>query len=327
MNERNKLEVIPFSSISERSFKDNFLSIDELYLADNGEYAIPYVVDPMVLFYNRANLATIGVGQVPTSWEVILGLTPQLTKRTNANVILKSAIAFGTYDNIPNARGIVSLLLLQAGNKIAQVGAQGLRTTLSAGSDEFSRSPGESAIAFYTQFADPAKVVYSWNRSLSDARQSFIAGDSTFYVGYASERQLLSQANPNLNFDMTLVPQPQTSSVHIDYALAYAFAIPKGSPNSQGAFRTAEALASNPEIVITTQRLGVASALRSQPMAQGDIYAPIVNAAALTAAGWLSPAPGVTDRIFSSMINSIISGQATIHDALVTADESFSASY
>lgn len=322
---RSKLTVIPTATISERTYRDRYVPITELFLTQGGTFAMPFVIDPVVLFYNRSLLSSAGVPQVPTTWEGIVGLAERLTVKSDAGLIAKSAIPLGTYENIPHARAIVSLLLLQAGSPIVQFGSGVGRSTLGVGSDSFSRTLADTAIAFYTQFADPAKLVYSWSRSQVNARQSFLAGDAAFYVGLASERKLIAAGNPNLDFDMASVPQPQTATTKVDYALAYGFSVPRGSRNAAGAVRTAVALSDAPSEKIAAPALGVAPALRSELAASGDIYSPIVNAAALRAKGWLSPAPAVVDRIFADMINAIITGRQGVHEAILSADEALTA--
>ncbi len=327
LSEESKLSIIPFSTIPERKFRDTYLPISETYMTSTGTYGIPIAVDPLVLYYNRGSLASAGIAQPPTSWEAVVGMAPHLTSKSAGGTISMSAIPLGTYGNITNARAIVSLLLLQSGSPISQVSSAGIRSTLASGGENSAgASPAESALTFYTQFADPAKIVYTWNRSLADARQSFIAGDTALYVGYASERAFLSAANPNLDFDITAVPQPQTSATKADYGLVYAFAIPKNSKNTADAYKVAEGLSSNAEVSNIVQSLGVAPAIRSllNPGTQ-DVYAPVIYSQALIAKAWLSPAPGVTDRIFADMIDSIISGRATVHDALIAADQSLTA--
>jgi ABC-type glycerol-3-phosphate transport system substrate-binding protein len=85
--------------------------------------------------------------------------------------------------------------------------------------------------------------VYSWNSSESGAQESFTSGAAALYVGYASEQPFISNANPNLAYDMAAIPQPQTAANKVDYGLAYAFAIPKASSNAAGALAAAKALA------------------------------------------------------------------------------------
>lgn len=326
--EEPKLSLIPFSSLPERTYRDSFVPIDEIYLTANGSYGVPFVVDPLVLYYNRATLASAGVAQAPASWEAVVGLAPRLVQKSSANVIGKSAIALGTYDNIPNARAIISLLLLQSGTTISGTTVQGLRSTLLSANanDTFGALPSESAVSFYTQFADPAKIVYSWNRAIPDARSSFISGDTALYVGYASERAILAASNPNLDFDMAAIPQPQTAARSVDYARAYAFAIPKASRNAAGAYQVASALSASSESLITARALGIAPARRDALTPAGsDIVAPVVYPLALMSLGWLSPAPATTDRIFAGMINNVISGAESVHDAIANADQSLNA--
>ncbi len=325
--EESKLNVIPFSTLPERKFRDMFLPISETYLTSSGTYGIPFAVDPLVLYYNRSSLSSAGIAQPPTTWEAVVGMVPPLTRKSGVGSISKSAIPLGTYGNITDARAVVSLLLLQAGSSVSEAGGNGLRSSLLTGGEGANGvGPGESALAFYTQFADPAKIVYTWNRSLADARQSFISSDSAMYVGFASERKLIAASNPNLDFDIAAVPQPQTSAGRVNYAIVYAFAIPKASKNALGAYRAATELSSTTLAPLVAQSLGVAPALRSLLVPEtSDVNAPVVYGQALISKAWLSPAPGVTDRIFADMIDSIISGRATVHDALITADQSLTA--
>ncbi|MDB5189409.1 MAG: hypothetical protein JWL82_366 [Parcubacteria group bacterium] len=325
-SEENKLNIIPFATLPERTFRDSYLPLFSVFQTTGGVYGIPLAVDPLVLYYNRTTLASANISQPPQTWEGVVGSAPRLTVKTNAGVIAKSAIPFGTYENIPHARAIISLILLQSGVGMNDTSSGSLRTSLTSGGDTFNISPGESAISFYTQFADPAKVVYTWNRSKVDGRQSFLAGDSAFYVGFASEHALLTDANPNLDFDMALIPQPETSQVKTDYAIGYAFAFPKGAHNPAGAYRVAVALAAKDKAPLIVQKLSMAPAMRSLMAApSGDLYAPIIYPLALISKSWLSPAPAVTDRIFAGMINDIVSGRSSVREALVTADESLTA--
>ncbi len=322
--EQNKLMVVPFSAIPQRTYLESYLPIDELFLAADGTYGIPFAVDPLVLFYNRTMLSAAGVATPPTSWEAVTGLAERMSQTAGGTVAV-STIPFGTYENVENARAVVSLLLLQAGNPITTVTGSGLSAQLTnAGSSGIA--PAESALAFYTQFSDPVKTVYSWNRAISSARQAFLAGNLAFYPGFASELPSLKAANPNLDFDMTAIPQPQTSAQKLTYGKAYAFAVPKASANMAGAEATAFALAHSSLAATVAQALFMAPATRtSLTPAADDRYAPVYYPQALVARGWLSPSPAETDRIFSTMITNITSGRMTVGQALSDANQSINA--
>lgn len=326
LTERSKLTLIPFKTIPERTFKDSYISIGELFLTADGTYGIPFLVDPLVLYYNRSLLSKAGYAEPPRTWEEVLGATPALTVK-NGSTISKSAIALGTYDNNRNARAIISLLLLQSGNTISENSSKGIQSTLMGnGSQSIGATPAQSAINFYTQFADPAKIVYSYNRGLPDARTTFISGDTALYIGFASEYGFLKAANPNLDFDMTAIPAPQTASSRVDYAHVYALAIPKNAKNQTGSYTLASTLAGEGTVKSAASRTGIAPALRSllssrTESANADVYYPLT----LISKGWLSPAPLVTDRIFAGMITNVISGSQTVKEALQQADDSLSA--
>jgi multiple sugar transport system substrate-binding protein len=320
--EQGKLSVIPFSVISQRAYLDRYLPITELFLATDGTYGIPFAVDPLVLYYNRRMLIDANAAVPPSSWEAVTSLTQQITQSA-AGTVAKSSIPFGVYENVENARAIVSLLLLQAGSPIASVSQSGLRATLSEGNASV-----EPALTFYTQFADPVKTVYTWNRAISSARQAFLGGTLAFYPGFASELPALTAANPNLDFDMTAIPQPQTATQRLTYGKAYAFAVPKSSPNGSGAVTAAIALADASLAPAVSSALSMAPALRaSLTPSSNDRFSPVYYPQALIAQGWLSPSPSETDRIFGTMISNITSGRMSIAQALSTANQAINAAF
>lgn len=326
LTEQNKLLVIPFSTISQRAYLDAYLPIDELFLASNGTYGIPLAVDPLVLYYNRSMLTTAGVAQPPATWEAVTGLAQQIT-RAQSGTISQSTIPFGVYDNVENARAIISLLFLQSGSPVVTVSDSGPHARLTDPGADNATTPAQSALNFYTQFSDPVKTVYTWNRVLPSARQSFLAGTLAFYPGFASELPSLKAANPNLDFDMTAIPQPQTGTQRVSYAQAYAFSVPKASKNASGAVSVALALANSSLAQTTSQALSMAPATRaSLTTTSSDRYQPVYFPQALIAKAWLSPSPAVTDRIFSTMITNITSGRLGVGDALTTANQAIDAS-
>lgn len=324
-SQQGKLAVIPFSVISERDYIDTYLPITELFLSTDGTYGIPYVVDPVVLYYNRTLLSQGGAASVPATWEAVTGFAEQLTRR-NGGAIAQAIVPFGVYENVENARAIVSLLLLQAGNPITSVTQGNLHPTLSSGTGTYGATPTQSAVSFYTQFADPAKTVYTWNRSFPSARQAFLSGDLMFYIGFASELPQLRASNPNLDLDMAPIPQPQTANIRATFGRAYAFAIPRASKNPSGALLTAQSLADATRQGAAATAMSMAPAMRSllTPSAT-DRYQPIYFREALIANGWLSPSPIATDQIFSTMIGSITSGRMSIAQALQAAEQAIEA--
>jgi ABC-type glycerol-3-phosphate transport system substrate-binding protein len=324
--ERAKLELIPYSSISERDYIDAFIEPTEILMADEGVYGIPVVVDPLLLFYNRTLLSYAGAASPPQTWEAATGLAPRLTVRGEGGSLERSALAFGEYDNVDNARAVISLLLLQAGVPITITTPGGIQASLTAASDAYGAASAESALNFFAQFADPLKTVYSWNRVLPPSREAFVSGDLAFYLGFASELPYMQAANPNLNFDITAVPSPQTVEGRITYGRTYAFAIPRASFNKEGALTAAMQLSEGD----AAYALAVAGSLAPASKellgeTPGDRFSPIIYGEALRVRSWLSPSPSETDGIFSTMIEDIATGRRDTSDALDAAEGALNA--
>ncbi|MDP2651677.1 MAG: extracellular solute-binding protein [bacterium] len=317
---------IPSSTLPASLFASTFIGEGELFAAADGYYGLPFLVDPLILFSNRAILSSNGIAKPPATWEALTGLVPSVAILTPARQITRGLIALGSYDNVHNARGILSSLFIQTSIALSSYSPGG---TLSSTLSEKGASgipPGEAVLGFYTQFADPSKVSYTWNASLADSQQAFLAGDLALYIGYASEAQFFKAANPNLNFGVSPMPQPATATTKSVYGLLYALMIPSGAKNAAGAYQAAALLTNSAEQAAAATATGLAPAVLNELAAKPptDPAAAVAYAEALYAKGWLSPTPADTDRVFSGMITDVISGRSSLTTALVSAERSLS---
>lgn len=318
------IEPIPLSALPVRAFTNTFIDEGNILAVPNGGgyYGVPFLVDPLALFSNRTILASSGIAQAPATWEALTGLVPKAAVLTPSKQITRGLIALGTYDNIRNARGILSSLFLQTGIRPSAYSATGILSGNLSDAGDNERS-GQAVLNFYTQFADPAKVSYTWNASLADSRQAFLAGDLALYIGYVSEARFLKAANPNLNFSVAPLPQRATADGKSAYGLLYSFMIPRGAKNAAGAYQVASFLANSAPQNLAASALGRAPAARAElGVAPADPVAAVAYEEALYAAGWLSPSSADTDAVFSSMIGSMISGRLTAEAALANAERS-----
>jgi len=316
---------IPLSTLSARTFTSAFVGEGQLFTAPNGMgyWGIPFLVNPLAVFSNRAILASSGIAKPPETWEALTGLVSKVAVLTPSRQISRGLIALGTYTNVRNARGILSALFLQTGSPVSGYNSGG---TLVASLGGSSGGSGQAVLGFYTQFTDPSKVSYTWNASLPDSQTAFLAGDLALYLGYASEARFLRSANPNLDFDISPLPQPATAKVKSTYGLVYAFMIPRGAANSAGAYQAAVLLTNATEQAVAASATGLAPAsLNVLATAPSDPVATVAYAEALYAKGWLSPSTSDTDTVFSGMINNVISGRSNLDSALASAERSLSA--
>ncbi len=316
------LSPIPLDMLSQATFTSTFIEEGDVFATNGGYYGIPFLVDPLVLFSNRDILSSAGIARPPATWEALTGLVPSVAQMTPARQITRGLIALGTYDNVRNARGILSSLFLQQSIPISSYNNGGLGANIGSNTSS-GQSPGKAVVGFYTQFADPSKVSYTWNASLQSSDQMFLAGDLALYLGYASEARYMTQGNPNLNFAVTALPQPATAKFRNAYGLLYAFMIPRGAKNSSGAYQSAEFFTTPTAQISSASATGLAPSTLSQlASVPDDPVAVVAYAEALYSRGWLSPMPADTDRVFSGMIRDVISGRSSIDNALISAERS-----
>ncbi|MDO8514665.1 MAG: extracellular solute-binding protein [bacterium] len=319
---------IPSATLSQSTFTNAFIAGAGIFATRGGTgyYGVPFLVDPLVLFSNRAILQSTGIARPPTSWEALTGLVPNIAILTPSRQITRGLIALGTYTNVHNARGILSTLFLQQGVPVSGYSTGGVIAANLGLSTTVGRAPGPAVLGFYTQFADPSKISYTWNSSLPNSQQSFLSGDLALYLGYVSEARYLRSANPNLDFSVSVVPQPSTSQLKSTYGLIYAFMAPRGAKNPAGAYQAAVLLTNSAEQIAAAANTGLAPATLNQlSSVPTDPVGVVAYTEALYTRGWLSPAPTNTDSVFSGMIGSVISGRLSLQSALVSAEQSLTA--
>lgn len=321
------ISPIPTSTLTVSDFSTAFITEGTLLMTPTGDgyYGVPFLVDPLVLYSNRSILSSEGIAKPPSTWEALTGLVPAVAQLTPNKQITRGLIALGSYDNVHNARAILSSLLLQTRVPIVTYKNGSLITDLS-GSSSGESLPGRAVLNFYTQFADPSKVSYTWNASLPDSQQAFVNGDLALYLGFVSEARFLKAANPNLDFQVTRLPQPETATLKSAYGLMHSFMIPRGAKNPSGAFQAAALLSSSASQAIASSVTGLAPVSLSQLSIQpADPVAVVAYSEALYANGWLSPSAADTDAVFSSMITGVISGRLTLDAALTSGASALSA--
>ena len=322
VRDTGKVITVPYSFLSEAQFRDTFVEAANPYLIPDGVLAIPLVVDPLVLYWNRDILAGAGFAKPPQYWEDLSTFAQVVTKKDESGGIVRSAISFGEYANVDHAKDIMSLLIHQAGGLITQqdntgrlVPALMLRTAGSAS------QATESALRFYTEFADPSKAHYSWNRSLPNSRAEFVAGDLALYLGYASEATSLSRANPNLNFGATSTPQSRATSRFTNAARIYALAVTRTSRNPSGAMTVAALMADTAFSRALSIALGIPSANRNVLAETFEGENVLAEGQALIARSWVDPDPQKTNAMFRGMIESVTTGSARITEAVGRANQ------
>jgi len=313
----NKIFTIPYDSYPLASFKNNFAGAGEVFLTSKGILAFPLTVDPLVMYYNRSILDANGIVYPPTFWDEMSTLVPAIVKKDDSNKITKSAVALGHFSNVVHAKNIISTLFMQAGNSIVSEKDGVFNSSLSALSRQYNLG---SILKFYTDFADPNKSVYSWNKSFPNSNDAFSKEDLAFYFGYASELGSLVNRNPNQNFLAAPLPQIRNASFKVTASRVTGIAILSASKNFNTAFTAASLMSTGDFASKFAMVTGVAPARRDLLQVKPtDAYLPIFYSSALYGKSWLDPSPKDTDDIFRRMIDGVLSNSLSPEDAISDA--------
>lgn len=307
---RSKIQPISYESFPIRDFQNLYIDGAEIFALNDGVYAYPVAIDPLVMYYNRDLLATKNIINPPTTWEgVVNDIIPAMVQRDYNRNIIRSPLAFGEYRNINSSFAILSMLLLQGGSALVSErngSYQLLLNNTAAGTG----LPFENALTFYTNFASPSNPLYSWNRALTLDRDEFLGERLVLYFGKGSEARSLASQNPNLNFDVAEVPQGATANIRRTYASFYGLALLKSSPNKNGAFTVLQALGTASRSQTLAEALNMAPAHRSTlTSGSNDQYGRVAYQSAIVARGWLSPSPTRTNEIFGQMVEDVLSNR------------------
>jgi ABC-type glycerol-3-phosphate transport system substrate-binding protein len=279
----------------------------------------------MVMYWNRDIFTNKNITLPPVYWDEFLTLAPVLTEKDEANEILKSAISFGEFENVDNAKDILATLILQTGNSLIKRDTSknsfgpsflGVRGTDIPSSSEVLR--------FYTDFVDPVKKIYSWNRSLPPSKQAFLAGNLAVYFGHASELSDIRTKNPNLNFDVALIPQIRNLPRKTTFGDIKGLAIMNISKQKAAAYFAARMMTTPENTEKIAGIFNVESPARlilSKSPANPD--AKVFYQSAIISRSWLDPNPNKSSEIFRMSISSINSGQDTSANIAGTMQERF----
>lgn len=329
LKHQSKFVHIPFDKFTDRQYRDLFVDQSKLFIFPDGIMAFPLLMDPMIFYFNRVSYNNVGIVYPPKTWQEVADYTISLTRKSGTETILESGIGLGTFNNVPHAKDIFAMLLLQAGNPIvftsAESTGQRFSSTLTQPIPNTKIPITQYVLAYLTQFSDPLKASYSWNRSLPPALESFASEQSSQYIGYASELPVIAQMNPALNFDIALIPQPDGIKAKKTFATMYGVAVVKASKEQFASYQTALLMKDKnfSEKILNSilARFPIAPArkdlLGTPPPTQ---YGSILYNSALIATAWPDMNYTFTQTLFEEMVNQVLRNSKEIDTIIDEAD-------
>ncbi len=321
--EKNKLVPIGYQTFPEREFRETFTDLANILITDQGVLGVPLVVDPMVMYWNRDIFAEAAISTPPKTWAELPGVASKIIKRETDSRIIEALVPFGEYRNVSNAKQILATLAFQIGNPLYGVDSstgevQSLLDTRPIGSDAPSF---QDVVEFFTEFSNPQRSTYTWNRSMPKSQDVFLAGDLAMYFAPASEIYELRDKNPNLNFETALIPKASGAGAQSRvYGRFHGLYIVKGTKNVNSALAVLSLLSTNSSSKIFADAIGLPSARRDLLVTTGEsAYKSVFVESAIQSKTWFDPESKVSNNIFLNMIESITTGREGVSDALSTA--------
>jgi ABC-type glycerol-3-phosphate transport system substrate-binding protein len=325
---RKRIQPISYESFPLRDVKSQYVDGAEIFALQDGLYAFPLAIDPLMMYWNRDIFSTNGFLEAPATWESLVNsMFPQIIERDSSRTIQRSVVAMGEYENVRNAYGVISALFTQGGSA-GVVPADGgysieLQNRIGGGGD-----PLRSAVDFYTRFSKPGNTLYSWNRSLPEDRLSFVSEDLALYFGYASEGRQIQQMNPNLNFDIAEMPQDGSATVRRTYGKFYGLSVLSSSDNLSSAYSVLSSLGGQGLADAIAINSNMAPVYRASLSAgSNDEYGRVAYQSAAIARGWLNPQKAAVDNIFQTMTQDINENRRDLSGATSDAVERLELAY
>ncbi|MEY2665653.1 MAG: hypothetical protein RLZZ480_758 [Candidatus Parcubacteria bacterium] len=304
---RKRIQPISYESFARPDIRNIYIDGAQIFALSDGLYAYPIAVDPIVMYWNKDIVTNDGFLEAPKTWESLVNdYLPTLVRRNPDRSIVRSVVALGEYGNVQNSFAILSTLLLQAGMVgVIEDESQYYKIKLNDSLDG-QTNPLTVSTDFYTRFSRPNNSYYSWNRSFSSDKDRFLSEDLAMYFGYGSEGVDIELKNPNLNFDVTEVPQGAATTVRRTYGKFYGLAALRSSKNLQGVWRVMSTLGSAENAGRLAGEYHLAPAHKTN-LAKGsnDVYGRVSYKSAPIAYGWLNPKRQTADDIFKTMTQDI----------------------
>lgn len=318
---RRLLAPAPDNIIDERSVQEEFVDVVARDVVRDGRvYALPTSVDTLALFYNKDIFNAARIAAPPRTWDEMHSAVEKITRVNRVGTIEQSAAALGTAANVNRAADILQLLMMQSG--VPMVTNQ--TTADITGSSE----AGERALTFYTDFANKAKKVYTWDLNQDFSIDAFAEGETAMMLNYSYHIPTIQAKNPRmqLGVNFAIAPMPQIGGTSndrtVDFAAYWPFGVSVSSLSTNSGWEFVRFMTSKePAALINAAQQTPPARKDSVLELQRDPALGVFTEQTLTAQSWPRPDIVATDSIFNTMIDSVVRGESPVPEALRRAQD------
>lgn len=236
----------------------------DVILDDGKIYGLPLSVDTLAMYYNKDLLNNAGISQVPAYWNrEFLQDIKKLTKQDISKNIAQSGAALGGSANINRYADILMVLMMQSGATIIDDSGKVVFNSSITGASG-SYNPGVDALRFYSDFANPNKESYTWNKDLDNSLELFMSGKLALMFGYSYDLATIKAQAPKLNFDVAKLPQIEGNPpTNVNVANYWVESVSKKSAHIDEAWDFVQFIAKEEQAKAYLEKTGRPTALRS----------------------------------------------------------------
>lgn len=317
----DKLSPLPADILNLKDFQNTFVdTVTDDFIKDGEIYALPLSVDTLALFYNKDIFNSAGLTNPPQTWENFVEASNRLTKKDANGNILRAGSAMGLSRNINRASDILMLLMIQSGAKMTDEENTQAIFDRDVDLNGLPYAAGQTALQFYTDFANPKKRAYAWDSLMPYSVDAFAEGRTAMMLNYSYQIPIIKSKSPHLNFGISFAPQPSGSEKRINFPNYWAYSVAAQSKNSRAAWEFINFLA-------TSEQSAKYLNLTDKPAARRDLIDlqktvsdfSIFAEQALSAKDWFQIDNLAIESIFNNMIESVVLGRLTVQEAISTA--------
>lgn len=328
-----KKEVIPelrtTKSLSLNDLKNNFVdavykdavvsALDEKTKQyEDKIYGLPLSVDTLAMYYNKDLFNNAGIAEPPTYWNNEFQQdVKKMTKQNDKGELIQSGAGLGGTNNIERSSDILSILMMQNGAVMMDDSGQVLFNKIPETFKDQKYNPGLEALRFYSDFANPAKEVYAWNKNLDNSLNMFAQGKLGIMFGYAYHLPTIKAQAPKLNFGITKLPQIE-GNTPVNFANYWLETVSSKSKYANEAWDFVQFETKADQAKTYLAKAKKPTALRALVNEQiDDLDIGVFTEQVLTAKSWYKGADSnAMEKIFSDMVDTVVSAQDKIENAI-----------
>jgi len=281
-------------------------------------YGLPLSVDTLAMYYNKDLFNNAGIAEPPAFWNNEFQQdVKKMTKQNDKGEIIQSGAALGGTINIERYSDILSVLMMQNGSVMMDDNGQVLFNRIPATFKDQKYNPGLEALRFYSDFNNPAKEVYAWNKDLDNSLNMFAQGKLGIMFGYAYHLPTIKAQAPKLNFGIAKLPQIE-GNPPVNFANYWIETVSNKSKYTNEAWDFIQFATKADQAKTYLANAKKPTALRSLVNGQiDDLDIGVFSGQVLTAKSWYKGADSnAMEKIFADMIDAVILAQDKIENAI-----------